>query len=138
MNTFLKDLQYAARMLLKHPTFSAIAAIALALGIGANTAIFSVVSAVLLRPLPFPNPEQLVAVWGFDSTKKPDPRAPFSYPDFDDIRTQNQSFSAISVYDNVDMTVTDRGAEASHVRGAMVTHDLFRTLDANPVLGRAF
>ena len=138
MNTFLKDLQYAARMLLKHPAFSAIAAIALALGIGANTAIFSVVSAVLLRPLPFPHPAQLVAVWSFDSTKKPDSRSSFSYPDFADVRAQNQVFSAMAAYDNVDMTVTDRGAEAAHVHGAMVTSDLFRVLDTNPTLGRAF
>src|SRR5215212_46430 len=122
MNTLLKDLQYAARMLLKHPTFSAIAAIALALGIGANTAIFSVVSAVLLRPLPFPHSEQLAAVWAFDAAKKPEPRTSFSYPDFADVRAQNQVFSAMAAYDSADMTLTDRGAQAAHVHGATVTH----------------
>ncbi|MDQ6911584.1 MAG: ABC transporter permease [Verrucomicrobiota bacterium] len=138
MNTFLKDLQYAARMLLKNPGFSAIAVIALALGIGANTAIFSVVSAVLLRPLPFPQPEQIVAVWGVDKNKKPDSRVSFSFPDFADVRGQNQVFNAMAGYDDLDMTATDRGAEAEHLHGMLVTSDLFRVLGVNPILGRAF
>ncbi len=138
MNTFLKDLQYAMRMLPKNPGFSAIAIIALALGIGANTAIFSVVSAVLLRPLPFPQPEQVVAVWGVDKNKKPDGRVSFSFPDFADVRAQNQAFSAMAGYDDLDMTATDRGADAEHLHGMMVTSDLFRVLGVNPILGRAF
>ncbi|MFL6594401.1 MAG: ADOP family duplicated permease, partial [Chthoniobacterales bacterium] len=137
MNTFVKDLRYAARMLLKNPAFSAIAIIALALGIGANTAIFSVVSAVLLRPLPFAQPEQIVAVWTAD-TKKPDSRTSFSFPDFADLRDQNQVFSATALYDSLEMTATDRGSEAAHLHGAMVTSDLFRVLGTNPVLGRPF
>ncbi len=137
MSTFLKDLRYAARMLLKNPAFSAIAIVALALGIGANTAIFSVVSAVLLRPLPYPQPEEIVAVWGGES-KKPDLRNSFSYPDFADLRAQNQVFSAMAAYDNVDMTATERGGEAAHLHGTMVTADLFRVLGMNPTLGRAF
>ena len=138
MNTLLKDVRYAARMLLKNPGFSAIAVIALALGIGANTAIFSVVSAVLLRPLPFPQPEQIVAVWAGDKTKKPDPRVSFSFPDYADVRAQNQVFSAIAAYDDLDLTATDRGGEAEHLHGMMVTSDLFRVLGVNPILGRAF
>lgn len=137
MNTVLKDLRYAARMLLKNPGFSAVAVLALALGIGANTAIFSVVSAVLLRPLPYPQPEQIVAVWAGDNTR-PDGRSSFSYPDFADLRAQNQVFSAMAAYDDLDMTVTERGADAEHLHGSMVTSDLFRVLDVNPILGRAF
>lgn len=137
MNTLAKDLQYAARMLLKHRAFSAIAIVALALGIGANTAIFSVVSAVLLRPLPYPQPEQIVAVWCADS-KKPDSRTSFSFPDFADLREQNQVFSSTALYDSLEMTATDRSSAAAHLHGAMVTSDLFRVLGMNPILGRAF
>ncbi|MGZ4966993.1 MAG: ABC transporter permease, partial [Chthoniobacterales bacterium] len=133
MNAFLKDLQYAARMLLKNPGFSSIAIIALALGIGANTAVFSVVSAVLLRPLPLPQPEQIVAVWTAE-TKRPEARNSFSYPDFADVRAQNQVFSATAAFDDVDMTATDRGADAEHLHGTMVTSDLFRVLSVNPIL----
>ncbi len=137
MNTFLKDLQYAARMLLKNPGFSAIAVIALALGIGANTAIFSVVSAVLLRPLPYPQPEEIAAVWAADNTKG-HAKTSFSFPDFADVRAQNQVFSAMAAYDDLDMTATDRGAGAEHLHGLLVTSDLFRVLNVNPILGRAF
>lgn len=137
MSVVLKDLRYAARMLLKNPAFSAVAIIALALGIGANTAIFSVVSAVLLRPLPFARPEQIVAVWSAD-TKKPDSRSSFSFPDFADLRDQNQVFSATALYDSLEMTATDRSSEAAHLHGAMVTSDLFRVLGMSPILGRAF
>ena len=137
MSTFLKDLRYAARMLLKNPGFSAVAVVALALGIGANTAIFSVVNAVLLRPLPYPQPEEVVAVWAGDNSK-PDPRTAFSFPDFADLRAQNQVFSAMAAYDDLDMTVTERGADAEHLHGSLVASDLFRVLDVNPMLGRAF
>ena len=133
----MNDLRYAARMLLKNPGFTAIAIIALALGIGANTAIFSVVSAVLLRPLPYPQPEQIVAVWTGE-TKKPEGRSAFSFPDFADVRAQNQVFTAMAAYDNVDMTVTERGIQAAHLHGAMVTADLFQVLGVNPILGRSF
>src|SRR3712207_913607 len=137
MNAFLKDLRYAARMLIKNPAFSAIAVIALALGIGANTAIFSVVSAVLLRPLPFPEPEQIVAVWAADS-KSPDSRAPFSYPDFADLRAQNQVFSGLAAYDSTSAALSENGGAAANVQGAMITADLLPLLRVSPVIGRAF
>jgi predicted permease len=137
MDTILKDIRYAARMLLKNPGFAAIAVIALALGIGANTAIFSVVSAVLLRPLPFPQPEQIVAVWTADS-KKPDGQASFSFPDFADLRAQNQVFSGIAGHSPLNVAVTEQGGEAAHVQGTLVTSDLFSLLGVNPILGRYF
>src|SRR5688572_27443952 len=105
METTLQDIRYGLRMLLKNPGFTAIAIIALALGIGANTAIFSVVSAVLLRPLPYSEPEQIVAVWGADATK-PDSQSTFSYPDFADLRGQNQVFSALGAYRTENAAIT--------------------------------
>ena len=124
-------------MLLKNPGFTAIAVVALALGIGANTAIFSVVSAVLLRPLPFPEPEQIAAVWTADS-KKPDAQSTFSFPDFADLRAQNQVFDGVAAYSPLDVAVTERGGDAAHVRGSIVTSDLFSLLRVGPILGRSF
>ena len=137
MGTFSQDLRYAARMLLKNPGFAAIAIVALALGIGANTAIFSVVRAVLLRPLPYPEPEEVVAVWTADS-KKPDGQSPFSFPDFADVRAQNQVFAGMAGYTPLDVAVTERGGDAAHVQGSVVTSDLFPLLRVNPILGRSF
>ncbi len=137
MSTFSQDLRYAGRMLLKNPGFAAVAIIALALGIGANTAIFSVVSAVLLRPLPFPEPEQIAAVWTAD-TKQPDSRSTFSFPDFADVRAQNQVFSGMAAYSLLNVAVTERGGDAAHVQGCLVTSDLFPLLRVNPILGRYF
>jgi putative ABC transport system permease protein len=124
-------------MLLKNPGFTAIAIIALALGIGANTAIFSVVSAVLLRPLPYPEPEQIAAVWAADATK-PDSQTTFSYPDFADLRAQNQVFSSLGAYRTENFAITESGGPAAHAQGAMVTADVLSLLRVNPVLGRAF
>ena len=137
METTLHDLRYGLRMLFKHPGFTAIAIIALALGIGANTAIFSVVSAVLLRPLPYPQPEQIVAVWAADS-KKPDSQTSFSFPDFADVRAQNQVFVGIAAFDSMSVAVTENGGAPANVQGAMVSSDLFPLLRVNPVMGRAF
>ena len=94
MQTFFQDVRFGARMLFKNRGFTVIAILAIALGIGANTAIFSVVNAVLLRPLPYPAPEQLVAVYETDTRKPNDAlnKDSTSYPDFFDWRDQNQSF----------------------------------------------
>ena len=88
METLTKDIRYALRQLLNHRAFSLIAILALALGIGANTAIFSVVNAVLLRPLPYPAPEQLVWLWGTNPLNDI-PKETASYPDYADWRQQN-------------------------------------------------
>src|SRR5664279_538370 len=93
----ITDLKYALRMLLKAPGFTIIAVLTLALGIGANSAIFSVVDTVLLRPLPFQNPEQLVMIWGA-SPREPEAKMTGSFPDFYDYRAQSQSFSAMAAY----------------------------------------
>src|SRR6185369_16599282 len=95
MENLLQDVRYGVRTLLQTPSFSIVAIIALALGIGANTAIFSVVNAVLLRPLPFQRSEQLVAVWENDYQRGQE-RGSFSYPDFEDLRSQCQSFEHLA------------------------------------------
>src|SRR5215831_13932992 len=96
----MNDLRYGFRQLIKHPGFTLVAVLTLALGIGANTAIFSVVNAVLLKPLPFPAPEELVAFGGIELTETTaTPRlSSLCYPDFFDFREQNRSFSSMAVY----------------------------------------
>jgi putative ABC transport system permease protein len=136
METFWQDIRYGVRMLLKAPSVSIVATIALALGIGANTAIFSVVNAVLLRPLPFSNSEQLMMVWETDSTRGYS-RGSASYPNFVDWREQNQVFERMASYHTNDFIMTGRGGP-TRLQGAVVNADLFPLLGATPVLGRAF
>lgn len=136
METFLQDLRYGMRMLLKAPSFSIVATIALALGIGANTAIFSVVNAVLLRPLPFANSEQLMMVWETDATRGYT-RGSASYPNFVDWREQNHVFEKMASYHTNDFIMTGRG-ESTRLQGAVVNGDLFPLLGVAPVIGRGF
>src|ERR1044072_4607637 len=123
-------------MLLKAPRVSIVATIALALGIGANTAIFSVVNAVLLRPLPFANSEALMNVWETDSVRGYK-RGAASYPTFADWRDQSHSFERMSSYYSNDFVMTGRG-ESTRIQGAVVNADLFPLLGVTPMLGRAF
>src|SRR5206468_7975292 len=97
MQTFWQDIRYGIRMLVKSPSLSIVATIALALGIGANTAIFSVINAVLLRPLPFPNSNALVALFETD-TQQGRVRGSHSYPNFFDLRSQNTTFEKVACY----------------------------------------
>ena len=136
METFWQDIRYGIRMLLKAPSVSIVATIALALGIGANTAIFSVVNAVLLRPLPFANAEGLMNVWETDPSKGSQ-RGSASYPNFVDWRDQNHVFEHMSSYHTNDFIMTGRG-ESTRLQGAVVNADLFPLLGVNPVIGRAF
>ena len=136
MNTLLQDIRFGLRMLLKSPSVSIVATIALALGIGANTAIFSVVNAVLLRPLPFPNPESLVALFETDLQRGLQ-RGTHSYPNFFDIRSQNTAFERVSTYRSGDYIMTGRG-EPARLQGAIVTSDLLPLLGVQPMLGRMF
>src|SRR5947207_3178494 len=119
MRTLLQDLRFGARMLWKHPGFTMIAIITLALGIGANTAIFSVVNAVLLQPLPFAEPERLLWLGGWMGNDKEQGVTP---ADFLDYREQSQSFVqlAASVSDGVPMNLTGNG-EPERLKGGMVT-----------------
>ena len=136
METIIQDVKFGLRMLLKSPSMSIVATIALALGIGANTAIFSVVNAVLLRPLPFPNPDSLVALFETD-TQRARIRGSHSYPNFFDIRTQNTSFERVAAYHSADYIMTGRG-EPARLQGAVVTADLFPLLGVAPIMGRTF
>ncbi|MFL6207313.1 MAG: ABC transporter permease [Pyrinomonadaceae bacterium] len=138
MGTFLQDLRYGVRMLLKHPGFTVIAVLALALGIGANSAIFSVVNTVLLRPLPFPEPERLVRLGEGTRGARPE-RGVFSFPDYKDVQAQAQTLEAVAGYQGSGgvLTTTD-GAEPERVRGANVSADYFKVLGVQPELGRVF
>lgn len=136
METLWQDIRYGMRMLLKAPSVSIVATIALALGIGANTAIFSVVNAVLLRPLPFANSEELMNVWETDSTRGYQ-RGSVSYPNFVDWREQNHVFEYMATYYSNDFIMTGRG-ESTRLRGGVVNADLFPLLRSVPVLGRTF
>lgn len=134
MNVFLQDFRYAVRMLRKSPGFAAIAILTLALGIGANTALFSVVNGVLLNPLPYPHPEQIVAIkgtnLGFD-------QGPITYPNFLDWQRNNKTFSFIALYRNQDYNFTGM-SEPERLSGYMISADFFDVLSVNPVLGRTF
>ena len=136
METLWQDIRYGIRMLFKSPSVSIVATIALALGIGANTAIFSVVNAVLLRPLPFANSEGLMNVWETDPTRGYQ-RGSASYPNFVDWREQNHVFEHMSTYHANDFIMTGRG-ESTRLQGAVVNADLFPLLGVNPVIGRGF
>jgi putative ABC transport system permease protein len=136
METIIQDIRYGIRGLLKRPGFTAIALITLALGIGANTAIFSVVNAVLLRPLPFRDPDQLVIVWE-DATFAGFPLntpAPANYVDW---KTQNQSFADIAASAESSFNLTGDG-EPERVAAYSVNANFFPLLGAQPILGRTF
>jgi len=136
METLFKDIRYGIRGLLKRPGFTVIALITLALGIGANTAIFSVVNAVLLRPLPFQKPEELVIVWedlafaGFPHNTP----APANYVDW---KTQNQSFVDMAASRETSFNLTGDG-EPERVSAYAVSANFFPLLGVQPLLGRSF
>ncbi len=136
MSAFLLDLRYAIRILLKNPGFTSVAVVTLALGIGANTALFSVIDAVLLRPLPFREPQRLVAIPAVDA-KNPDGQGQVSYPAFLDWRSQSHSFEGMSVWNTTSFTYTG-GDQPESVPGAVVSGNLFSLLGISPVLGSSF
>ncbi|HEV2296969.1 MAG TPA: ABC transporter permease [Candidatus Acidoferrales bacterium] len=138
LQDFLQDLRFGLRMLRKSPGFTAVAVLTLALGIGANTAIFSVVNSVVLQPLPFAQPSQL-AVIGETSPGTPGGFASFpsyeSYPNFLDWQRQARSFSSMGEYQYADMALTGVG-EPNVIHGALASSGIFRTLGTAPLLGR--
>src|SRR5262249_50512638 len=134
MQTLWQDLRYGGRMLMKNPGFTLITVITLALGIGANTAIFSVVNAALLRPLPYEDPDRLVVIWG---THPQVGREEASLPDFVDWREQSQSFERMAATTWWSFSLTG-GEEPERLIGTAVTADFFTLLGIKPVLGRGF
>jgi putative ABC transport system permease protein len=134
----LNDIRYGLRQLIKHPAFTIIAVLTLALGIGANTAIFSVVNAVLLKPLPFPAPDELIAVGMTDSRQKAQTDLnSLSYPDFFDFRDQNRTLASSAVYRDRSFALTsEEGATSAH--GVKVSAEFFDVLGIKPKMGRAF
>ena len=130
------DVQYALRNIAKKPLFYSLVILTLALGIGANAAIFTVVNGVLLQPLPYPHPERLMMVWthnprqGFDKDVG-------TYPNFEDWRRASQSFERMSAYFGASVTLTGSG-DPAQIRGARVTHEFFETMGVVPLQGRAF
>ena len=134
MNGLLQDLRYALRQLAKNRSFTAVAILTLALGIGANTAIFSVVNGVLLNPLPFPNANRIVSLF----QNKPDfPRGSISYPNFIDWQRDNRCFEAIAAYRQADGGITGSG-QAEEVDAQNVSATFFPVLGVTPILGRNF
>jgi putative ABC transport system permease protein len=138
MNSLLQDLRYGARMLLKNPGFTLIAVLTLVLGIGANTAIFSIVNAVLLRALPYPQAERIVVLWGKNGLLKlSQTEFPTSYPDFTDWRERSQSFTHLAGMLPSSFNLSG-GGEPERLGGAAVSADLFNVVGIGAALGGAF
>jgi len=134
MRNLLQDLRYGLRMLAKNPGFTAVAMVALALGIGANTAIFSVINGVLLRPLPYPEPERLMLIYEKSSDFD---RNSVAYPNYLDWRRAQRSFRDIAAFDPNDFNFTGAG-QPEHLTGQYVSASFFSVVGVAPVLGRAF
>src|SRR5258708_7581042 len=137
METLLQDIRYGFRTLVKYPGFTFVAVIALALGIGANTAIFSVVNVVLLRQLPYENPDRLVTIWenklSDEGTRSQDSPVTFS-----DWRDQKQIFEGATGWWYPQINLTTPGAEPERVHTIDATDDFFTVLGAKPIMGRTF
>src|ERR1700722_13525223 len=134
MSELLQDLRYAIRMLVKSPGFTAVAVLTLALAIGANTALFSVINGVLLNPLPYPHPEQLVTI---HESKPNFNTGSVSYPNFLDWQKENHTLSSMAVSRSYSFSLTNLG-ESEQIQGQFVTAVFFPILGVKPVLGRSF
>ena len=133
----LTDLKYAFRMLIKAPVFAVIAIVTLALGIGANSAIFSVIDTVLLRPLPFKNPDEITMVWARYANDTGFHGNVHSFPDYVDLRDQSQSFSSLAAYTRTAGTLA-QADDAQALEGVAITPEIFDVLGVPPLLGRGF
>jgi putative ABC transport system permease protein len=134
LEALFRDLRFSFRMLLKNPGFTAIAVLTLVLGIAATTAIFSVVYGVLLRPLPYPNPDQIIQLWELDAKGH---RMNFPEPNFLDMRSSSQSLAALAECNAGPFTISG-GAEPTRTVAALVSRDFFQVMGVSPVLGRSF
>jgi putative ABC transport system permease protein len=136
METLLQDLRYAIRMVAKSPGYTAVIVLALAVGIGATTAIFSVVNAILLRALPYGNPDRIVMVW-MDNRKLAVDQDWHSYPNYSDYKDQNQVFEEMAAFNDRSFNLTGTG-DPDRVVGAHSTASLFAVLGVEPIQGRVF
>ncbi len=134
MEALWHDIRFEVRMLAKRPGFALAAVLTLALGIGATTAIFTVVNGVLLRPLPYPEPERIVQLWQVGDK---DQQLQFAEPNFTDLREQSSSFEALAHYASSVVSVAG-GSEPARTGVAVVSEDFFRVLGVQPVRGRSF
>ena len=134
MNTLLQDIRYGMRSLLRQPGFAVIAVVTLALGIGINAALFSVVNGVLLNPLQFPEPEQLVVL---NQSKPNFDQGAVTYPNFLDLRKENKTFSAMTIFRGTAFSLIGTG-EPERVTGRFVSADFCSVFGIKPVVGRAF
>src|SRR5581483_5343726 len=140
MSTFLQDLKYGARLLLKSTALTIVAALSLALGIGANTTIFTLVNAVLLNPLPVEDPAQLVSVWTNDERNQNSALGflQLSPANFADLRDKNEVFSGLTAHAGLPLNISGGTGEPQQVFGEIVTGNFFSVLGAKPLIGRGF
>ena len=136
MDSLIKDIRFGIRSLLKRPGFTAIVVLTLALGIGANTAIFSVVYSVLIKPLPFHRSDRMVMLWGDDRAES-DARSQVSFTDIADYRAQQTSFESMTTFNSWTPLVSGTG-EPARIAGALVGDDFFQVMGQQPFLGRSF
>src|SRR5512133_1551165 len=137
MNVLAQDLRYAFRMLWKSPMVTVVAVLTLAIGIGATTAIFSVVNGALLRPMPYYQPQRLQLLWGNTVRAGVVERRGASYLDFRDWRDQSKSFEGMAVFGNSGFTLADKG-DPERLTGEQVSATYFDLLGVRPQLGRGF
>jgi len=137
MNSLLQDLRFGLRMLIKNPIFTLISVVTLALGIGANTAIFSVVDAVLLRPLPYPEANRLVFLWSTMNSQGV-PTSGSALPDYYAWRDQSRGFEGLAGFYNGNFSLSSPGSPPELIQGALITSNLFQVLRVSPSLGRLF
>jgi predicted permease len=141
MANFLQDLRYGARLLLKSPGFTLVAALSLALGIGANTTIFTLINAVLLHPLPVEDPSQLVSVWTSDERNAGNGAFGFlqtSALNYRDYRDKNEVFSGLAAHQGIPLNISGGTGDPQQVFGEIVTGNFFDVLGAKPIIGRGF
>src|SRR5262245_48821712 len=136
METLIRDLRYSFRVLLKRPGFTAVVVLALALGIGANTAIFSVVNAILLRPLPYKNFDHISMIW-MDNPKLGVKEDWHSYPNYLDFKEQNQVFEDMAAFNDRSFNLTGAG-DPVRIVGAWSTASFFSVLGVEPMFGQVF
>src|SRR5277367_3351484 len=134
MNNLWINFRHSLRQLRQRPGFAAITIFTLALGIGATTAIFSVVYGVLLRPLPYRQPERIVQLWELDAAGN---RMHVAEPNFVDLRAASKSFTALAEVSSDETTITG-GSAPTRATGAAVSKDFFQVLDVSPIVGRNF